>query len=107
MKKSTDLWIKDFWLIPIFFRSGRAGLAFLSSVFFRSAFSPAERAASQEGARPDFHQGPERKMKLLKEAEYMAATASPCRGILRGSGRVPPSIRRCVQYQEGAVMYGR
>ena len=27
--------------------------------------------------RADFHQGPERKMKLLKQAEYMAATASP------------------------------
>src|ERR1039458_5142552 len=27
--------------------------------------------------RADFHQGQERKMKLLKQAEYMAATASP------------------------------
>jgi len=27
--------------------------------------------------RADFHQGPERKMKLPEEAEYMAATASP------------------------------
>ncbi|MGA7872507.1 MAG: hypothetical protein WCA22_16595 [Candidatus Binatus sp.] len=89
MKKSTDLWIKDFCLIPIFFRSGRAGLAFLSSVFFGSAFSPAERAASQEGARADFDQGPERKTKLLKEAEYMAATASPSQTIAFRSGLGP------------------
>src|SRR5208283_3604002 len=33
-----------------------------------------EAAEVTRRRRADFHQGPERKMKLLKEAEYMAAT---------------------------------
>ena len=36
-----------------------------------------EAAEVTRRRRADFHQGPERKMKLLKQAEYMAATASP------------------------------
>jgi hypothetical protein len=35
----------DFDLLPIFFRSGAAGLAFLGAAFFRAAFLPADRAA--------------------------------------------------------------
>jgi hypothetical protein len=36
-----------------------------------------EAAEVTRRRRADFHQGPERTMKLLKQAEYMAATASP------------------------------
>src|ERR1019366_6771281 len=55
--------------------------------------------------RADFHQGPERTMKLLKQAEYMAATASPptrqspfARGwvhIRTGVRRAWSLLRRC------------
>jgi hypothetical protein len=41
--------------------------------------------------RADFHQGPERKMKLLKEAEYMAATGftpTPANRFALGAGSI-------------------
>jgi len=36
----------DFDLLPVSFRSGGAGLAFLEATFFWTAFLPGERAAT-------------------------------------------------------------
>jgi hypothetical protein len=38
--------LPDFDLLPISFLIGRAGWAFLGAAFFRTAFLPADRAAS-------------------------------------------------------------
>ena len=50
-----------------------------------------EAAQLTRRRRADFHQGPERKMKLLKEAEYMAATGFtliPANGFALGAGSI-------------------
>lgn len=50
-----------------------------------------EAAEVTRRKRADFHQGPERKMKLLKEAEYMAATGftlTPANGFALGAGSI-------------------
>ncbi len=56
-----------------------------------------EAAELTRRRRADFHQGPERKMKLLKEAEYMAATGftfHPTIAFRSGLGPYKRQVRR-------------
>ena len=67
-----------------------------------------EAAEVTRRRRADFHQGPERKMKLLKQAEYMAATGftfHPTIAFRSGLGPYKAQAAKSVQLMtEGEIL---